>query len=40
MKFSMTGQRNVTFKYRWLLNRGDCMDRFDCIFTINTQCIT
>jgi len=27
----MTGQENVTFKYRWLLNRGDCMGRFDCI---------
>jgi hypothetical protein len=20
----------VTFKYRWLLNRGDHMDQFDC----------
>ena len=29
MKFSMTGQENVTFKYRWLLNRGDHMGRFD-----------
>jgi hypothetical protein len=27
----MTGQENVTFKYRWLLNRGghNDMDRFD-----------
>ena len=32
MKFSMTGQENVTFKYRWLLNRGDHVDRFDCTF--------
>jgi hypothetical protein len=23
MKLSMTGQEKVTFKYRWLLNRGD-----------------
>jgi len=29
----MTGQENVTFKYRWLLNRGVCFDRFDCIYT-------
>jgi hypothetical protein len=29
MKFSMTGQEKVTFKYRWLLNRGDCIGRFD-----------
>ena len=29
MKFSMTGK--VTLQYRWLLNRGDCMARFDCI---------
>jgi hypothetical protein len=27
MKFSMTGQENVTLKYRWLLNRGDHTDR-------------
>ena len=25
MKFSMTGQERVTFKYKWLLNRGDHM---------------
>jgi len=30
MKFSMTGQEKVTFKYRWLLKTGDCMGRFDC----------
>jgi len=30
MKFSITGQEMVTFKYRWLLNRGDHMGRFDC----------
>jgi len=30
MKFSMTGQENVTLKYRWLLNRGDHMGRFGC----------
>jgi len=35
MKFSMTGQTNVTFKYRWLLNRGDHMDRFDCTLWIH-----
>ena len=29
IKFSKTGQEKVTFK-RWLLNRGDCMARFDC----------
>jgi len=33
MKVSMTGQENVTLKYRWLLNRGDCKGRFDCVFT-------
>jgi hypothetical protein len=31
MKFSMSGQENLTFKYRGLLNRGDQMGRFDCI---------
>jgi len=31
MKFSMTEQENITFKYRRLLNRGDPMDRFDFI---------
>ena len=31
MNFSMTGQEKVTLKYRRLLNRGDCMSRFDCI---------
>jgi len=30
MKFSMAGQEMVTFKFRWLLNRGDHMGRFDC----------
>ena len=29
MQFSMTGQENVTFKYKRLLNRGDRMGRFD-----------
>jgi len=24
------GQENATFKYRWLLNRGDHMGRFYC----------
>jgi hypothetical protein len=24
-------KKKMTFKYRWLLNRGDHMDRFDCI---------
>jgi len=23
MKFSMIGKENITFKYMWLLNRGD-----------------
>jgi len=32
MKFSMTGQEKGVFKYRWLLNRGDCMVRFNCIY--------
>jgi len=31
MKFSMTGQGCMTFKYRWLRNKGYCMGRFDCI---------
>ena len=30
MKFSITGQYRVTFKYKWLINRGDFMGRFDC----------
>jgi len=29
MKFSTTGQEKATFKYRWLLNRGNSMGRFD-----------
>jgi hypothetical protein len=32
MKFSITRQKMVTFKYKWLLNRGDRMCRFVCIF--------
>ena len=32
MKYSITGQEKVTFQYRWLLNRGDHMDRFDGSF--------
>jgi len=31
MKFSMTSQEKFTFKYRWLLNRGDHMGRYECI---------
>jgi len=31
MKFSITGLEKITFKYRWLLNRGDCQGRLDCI---------
>jgi hypothetical protein len=31
MKSSMTGQEKITLKYRWLLNRGDSMGRFDYI---------
>ena len=34
MKFSVTGQENVTFKYKWLLNIGDHIDRFDNIFKL------
>ena len=30
MFYDRTRQK-VTFKYRWLLNRGDHMGRFDCI---------
>ena len=29
IKFSMTGQEKGDLKYRWLLNRGDIMGRFD-----------
>jgi len=29
----MTGQEKVSFKYRRLLNRGDIMGRFYCIYT-------
>jgi len=29
MKFSTTGPEKVTFKNRWLLNRGDHMGRID-----------
>ena len=25
-------QKKVTFKYRWLLNRGDRIHRFDCVW--------
>jgi len=31
MKSSMTGQKKWPFNNRWLLNRGDCMGRCDCI---------
>ena len=31
MTFSTTGQEEVTFKYRWLLNRSDHMGRFDYV---------
>jgi len=34
MKCSMRRQEKVTFQYRWLLNRGDCKDRFDCTFLL------
>ena len=30
MKCSMRGQEKVTFSYKWLLNRGGLMGRFDC----------
>ena len=32
MKISMTEQERVTFKCRLLLDKDDCMDRFDCIY--------
>jgi hypothetical protein len=34
MKFFIQGQEKVTSLYRWLLNRGDCMGRFDCLFCL------
>ena len=37
MKFSMTGQENVTFKYRCVLYRGDRMGKFDCIYSFNNR---
>jgi hypothetical protein len=36
----MTGQERVTFKYRWLLNRGDRMGMFDCTFNLNINSYT
>ena len=33
IKCSMMGQEKVAFKYRWLLNWGDCMGRFDCLYS-------
>ena len=30
-KFLWQDKKKVTFLYRWLLNRGDYMGRFDCI---------
>ena len=35
MKCSTTGKEKVTFKYRWLLNRGDHMGRLDSTFKTN-----
>jgi len=32
MKLSVTGQKKTTFWYRLLLNTGDRMGRFDCIY--------
>ena len=32
MELSMTGQEQITFEYRWLLNRGDRIDRFHCTY--------
>ena len=37
MKFSMRGKEKVIFKYRCLLDRGACMDRFNCIFILIIQ---
>jgi hypothetical protein len=36
MKFSMKGQENVTFKYRWLLKTWDCMGRVfkKCLYLV------
>jgi hypothetical protein len=34
MKFSMTGEKKCDLKYRQLRNRGECMDRFDCIINM------
>ena len=31
MKLSMTGQEKDDLLIQWLLNRGDQIDRFDCI---------
>jgi len=36
MKLSMTGQKKVTFKYRWLFTRGDHIGRFYCIQVLNS----
>jgi len=33
-------KNRVTFKYRWLLNRGDCMGRFDCTFFLTYKIFT
>jgi hypothetical protein len=32
MPFSMLGQESLTFKQRWVLNRGDRVGRFDYIY--------
>ena len=33
MKFSIISQEKLTFKHRWLLNRGDHIGRYQCITT-------
>ena len=37
MKFSLTEQEKVIFKYRWLLNRGDHIGGFDCLCILLIQ---
>jgi hypothetical protein len=34
--FLWQDKKKFTFKYRWLLNRGDHMGRFNCIWLIKT----
>ena len=36
--FLWQDKKNGVFKYRRLLNRGDCVDRFNCIHEIDEFC--